>query len=421
MLATHRELVRGARRGARHGTFMNRLVDPPLQSQKITITVDEGLADDSARGHGRVLCVRGGARSAGAERQAADRRRYRRPRGGRGRQLRGAPFRRALGDADARGAAALPAGGVRRARAWRAIKRFPRKCSRFFANSRRWWRGCPWTRRFSMSSAGQRLLGSPETIGGEIRRRIRAATQLTASVGIASNKLLAKIASDLSKPDGMCRIGPENMQGILDRIAHRKAVRSGPKIAAGRPCSGNPHVRRLAAEPGRRPCGAPSASMGSPCRPSPLESTTGRWLRIGEEQSISAEETFATDIRDTAELGRQLTRLADRTAARLRAHGLVARPGHRQDSTSGFRDVYASARARAADARYRRDLRPGATRCCRHGWARTRMRRCDCWGSGAGDLQRPRQGRSVCGAAAQGVRGSMRPSTAFGTDSGPRR
>ncbi len=43
-----------------------------------------------------------------------------------------------------------------------------------------------------------------------------------------------------------------------------------------------------------------------------------------EEKSISAEETFAADIRDAAELKRQLTRLADRTAARMRAHHLAA-------------------------------------------------------------------------------------------------
>src|SRR5580658_2967084 len=57
--------------------------------------------------------------------------------------------------------------------------------------------------------ASRRLLGDAEAIAAEIRRRIRAATELSVSVGIAPNKLLAKIASDLAKPDGMFLLGPE--------------------------------------------------------------------------------------------------------------------------------------------------------------------------------------------------------------------
>src|SRR3979490_1473812 len=59
-------------------------------------------------------------------------------------------------------------------------------------------------------TSSQQLLGSAESIGGEIRRRIRKRTGLTAAGGSAPNKLLAKIASDLNKPDGMCRIGADN-------------------------------------------------------------------------------------------------------------------------------------------------------------------------------------------------------------------
>ncbi len=78
-------------------------------------------------------------------------------------------------------------------------------------------------------TASQRLLGSAEAIGGEIRRRIRAATELTASVGIAPNKLLAKIASELNKPDGLCRIGPENVQEVLDGLPIQKLFGVGRK------------------------------------------------------------------------------------------------------------------------------------------------------------------------------------------------
>ena len=78
-------------------------------------------------------------------------------------------------------------------------------------------------------TGSQRLLGEPAVIGAEIRRRIRAATGLTASVGIAPNKSLAKIASDLNKPDGLFRIGRDNLHAILDRLAVERLFGVGPK------------------------------------------------------------------------------------------------------------------------------------------------------------------------------------------------
>src|ERR1700677_1140748 len=78
-------------------------------------------------------------------------------------------------------------------------------------------------------TASQQLLGEPEKIGADIRRRIAAQTGLTASVGIAPNKLLAKIASDLNKPDGMCRIDAGNIREILDPLPIEKLFGVGQK------------------------------------------------------------------------------------------------------------------------------------------------------------------------------------------------
>src|SRR5579862_3374352 len=58
-------------------------------------------------------------------------------------------------------------------------------------------------------TGSRRLLGGPEAIGTEIRRRIRADTELPASVGIGPNKLVAKIASELGKQDGLFCIGED--------------------------------------------------------------------------------------------------------------------------------------------------------------------------------------------------------------------
>jgi DNA polymerase-4 len=172
-------------------------------------------------------------------------------------------------------------------------------------------------------TSSQQLLGSAESIGAEIRRRIRAQTGLTASVGIAPNKLLAKIASDLNKPDGMCRIGADNVRDILDGLPIDKLFGVGPKTlpaahAAGIRSFGD--LRKAGDEVLWRAFGKHGKSMLA--RASGLDDRPVVPNR--EEKSISAEETYATDIRGAAELTVQLLRLADRAASRLRAHALAA-------------------------------------------------------------------------------------------------
>jgi DNA polymerase IV len=172
-------------------------------------------------------------------------------------------------------------------------------------------------------TSSQQLLGSAESIGSEIRRRIRKRTGLTASVGIAPNKLLAKIASDLNKPDGMCRIGADNVRDILDGLPIEKLFGVGPKTlpaahAAGIRSFGD--LRLAGDEALWRAFGKHGKSMRE--RACGLDDRPVEPNR--EEKSISAEETFATDIRGAAPLAVQLLRLADRAASRLRAQKLAA-------------------------------------------------------------------------------------------------
>ncbi len=169
----------------------------------------------------------------------------------------------------------------------------------------------------------QRLLGSAESIGGEIRRRIAGQTGLTASVGIAPNKLLAKIASDLNKPDGMCRIGADNVREVLDGLPIEKLFGVGPKSLPGVHAAGIRtfgDLRLAADEVLWRAFGKHGKSMRD--RASGLDDRPVEANR--EEKSIGAEETYERDLRGAAALNVQLLRLADRTASRLRAHRLCA-------------------------------------------------------------------------------------------------
>jgi DNA polymerase-4 len=172
-------------------------------------------------------------------------------------------------------------------------------------------------------TASQQLLGNPEAIGAEIRRRIAQQTGLTASVGIATNKLLAKIASDLNKPDGMCRIDAGNIREILDPLPIHKLFGVGQKtlptvLAAGIRTFGDARV--AGDEVLWRAFGKHGKAMRD--RASGLDDRPVEPDR--EEKSISAEETFDKDIRAQPELTAQLKGLADRTASRLRGQKLLA-------------------------------------------------------------------------------------------------
>jgi DNA polymerase-4 len=172
-------------------------------------------------------------------------------------------------------------------------------------------------------TASQRLLGAPQKIAVDIRARIAEQTALTASVGIAPNKLLAKIASDLNKPDGMCRIDAGNLREVLDPLPIQKLFGVGAKTlpavnAAGLYTFGDVRnaddavLWRVFGKHGKlirdRACGIDDRPV----------------VADREEKSISAEETYDIDIRSPTELSAQLAHLADRTASRLRAQGLIA-------------------------------------------------------------------------------------------------
>ncbi len=101
-----------------------------------------------------------------------------------------------------------------------------------------------------------------------------------------------------------------------------------------------------------------------------------------EEKSISAEETFAADIRAAAELAAQLVRLGG--SHRLAPAGAqsAGRPGDRENSPRRFHDLYPPACARAARLRTRPSYRPPRKRCSAAGWHRSPAPPCGCWGWG---------------------------------------
>ncbi|WP_373462840.1 DNA polymerase IV [Arthrobacter pascens] len=169
-----------------------------------------------------------------------------------------------------------------------------------------------------------RRLGTPREIGELIRRRVASELGITASVGIAASKFVAKIASTRCKPDGLLLIGPEETVLYLHSLPVGALWGVGAKTADVLARMGIRTVADVAATPLaslKKVLGATGEhvyrlSWGIDPRPV---------TPIRLEKSIGAEETFAVDTADDAILHRELLRLSHRTAERLRSSGMVAR------------------------------------------------------------------------------------------------
>src|SRR5579862_8199201 len=172
-------------------------------------------------------------------------------------------------------------------------------------------------------TASQELMGGAVAIAGRIKERIRALTGLSASVGVAPNKLVAKIASDLDKPDGLSVVPPERVRAVLDPLSVRRLPGLGRKTGERVEAAGIHSFAQLRS--------APDAVLW------PLFGRYTAWVRerasgmderhvepLVEEKSLSAEDTFESDIGEARVLQAQLARLADLACARLRGRSLVA-------------------------------------------------------------------------------------------------
>ncbi len=169
-----------------------------------------------------------------------------------------------------------------------------------------------------------RRLGPPLQIGELIRTRVSKELGITASVGIAASKFVAKIASTRCKPDGLLLVRPEQTVPYLHSLPVNALWGVGAKTADVLARMGIRTVADVAATPVsslKKVLGASGEHVHRLAWGIDPRAVTP--VRL--EKSIGAEETFAVDTSDDALLHRELLRLCHRTAERLRASGLVAR------------------------------------------------------------------------------------------------
>jgi DNA polymerase-4 len=167
--------------------------------------------------------------------------------------------------------------------------------------------------------------GSSERIAKAIQERIQSETRLTCSIGIAPNKLLAKIASDMKKPAGVTIITTEDVAERIWPLAVRKLIGVGPKTQERLAGLGVKTIGELAALPLdmlTEQFGEAHAEYlhqgARGLRDSPV-------VVSREIKSISRETTFQRDIADPEELTRVLEKLTEEVVADLQRHEHRAR------------------------------------------------------------------------------------------------
>ena len=172
-------------------------------------------------------------------------------------------------------------------------------------------------------TASQELFGDSVAIARRIKARIQEVTGLTASVGVATNKLVAKIASDLNKPDGLTIVPDARLREVLDPLSVRRLPGLGRKTGTKVEATGIQTLGELRNAPdsvlrplfGRYTQRVRERAAGIDDRPVIPEH---------DEKSLSAEDTFEQDIGDPRVLQAQLTRLAELACERLRRKQLTA-------------------------------------------------------------------------------------------------
>jgi DNA polymerase-4 len=163
----------------------------------------------------------------------------------------------------------------------------------------------------------EKLHGGPEVIARKIKEEILKHTSLTCSVGIAPNKLLAKIASEMNKPDGLTFIDSERASEVLKTLPIEKVPGVGEKMRMKLKSRG---ISRLG-DFIRLPEGKVFSEMGKfgvKLREFALGMDDSPVVVFSQAKSISSEETFDKDIDDPEALKKRILEQAESVGKKLR-------------------------------------------------------------------------------------------------------
>ncbi len=195
---------------------------------------------------------------------------------------------------------------------------------------------------FLDATGSVKLFGSVETIGRAIKQDIRNELNLVASVGVAPNKFLAKLASDLDKPDGFTVIEPDAVQSVIAPLSVGRIWGVGKVTKQRFDCLGVQTIgqlRTLSLQQLQDEFGQYGEHFWQLARG--IDNRTV--IADREAKSISHETTFVEDIRDMDVLRAWLMGLTEQVARRLRSQHSQGRTVHLKVRYSNF-DTYTRSR-----------------------------------------------------------------------------
>jgi len=181
-------------------------------------------------------------------------------------------------------------------------------------------------------------IGSAIEIAKQIKQAIKSELLLTASAGISVNKFVAKIASDLNKPDGLTFIAPSQVEAFMEKLAVEKFHGVG-KVTADKMKKMNLHtgadLKQLAEDELVKHFGKAGRFYYHIVRgvdDRPVEADR-------ETKSVAAEDTFAYDLSKTDELNTELDKIAKTVCERLQRYGLKGRTITLKIKYSDFKQI----------------------------------------------------------------------------------
>ncbi|MEX2599811.1 MAG: DNA polymerase IV [Dehalococcoidia bacterium] len=192
-------------------------------------------------------------------------------------------------------------------------------------------------------------MAEAEALAHRMRARVRLEVGLPCSIGLASSKMVAKVACETGKPNGFVAVAPGQEAAFLAELDISALPGIGPRTAMRLRSQGFSTLGQIAQEPMARlmtaigPWGAllQRRALGEDSSPVRIER---------EAKSISAEETFAEDVTEREVLENELRRLSERVGGSLAEHGLVGRTVTLKLRSADFTTITRSASRASATA-----------------------------------------------------------------------